>query len=330
MEDNKLQIGAEDIKKLKMTSLEKKMVFDRILNSSATIEAPKSIKSPWFGLSLMARISTSRLTYYLVIPLIIILGSGGFVFASEASLPDSVFYPIKVDIVEPVIGVFAFTQEAKAEYQSNLATKRLVEAETLAKQGKLDSIKEKKLSNLLATHTSALNKAIDSINNEDQSYEQVDEIVTNFKAGMNAHARILDIITEGQKKNDNQDNKNLDTKISNKAREHAVKIKNNFKDKEIKNPADKYAKRKKAVDSLIKSTTTDLDNIDTTTASETTVSDTNKTLDEAKQFLNEANIQELKGESDNAYRALLNSESAAKEAGIFIRAELRARDDRGR
>ena len=87
---------------------------------------------------------------------VLILGYlSGVVFASQESLPNSIFYPLKVNIVEPIRGALTFSHKNKAKYEINLATERLVEAETLAGQGKLDKINEKKLNNLLNKHTVA-------------------------------------------------------------------------------------------------------------------------------------------------------------------------------
>jgi hypothetical protein len=232
--DNKLQKGINEIKEIKMTALEKKQMFEHIMNSEIS-SSPKPIQSPWLTYSFMARIQKSRLVYYVVIPLIIILSGGGVAFASENSLPNSILYPIKTGVVEPIRGVLKFSPRNKAQYESNLATRRLVEAETLAGEGKLDKQTEEHLNNLLEKHTESLNKALDKADRIVQtveSTEQNDEIVTNFHANMNAHARVLDIL-EGNE-NDTQDGNSNDIKISKTARDNAEKVRSVSKDKEDK------------------------------------------------------------------------------------------------
>ena len=66
-------------------------------------------------------------------------------------------------IIEPIEGAVSFTQKSKARHESNLAEKRLVEAEKLASEGKLDVNTENKINNLISKHTNALNRAIDKI-----------------------------------------------------------------------------------------------------------------------------------------------------------------------
>jgi len=323
MEDKKIQNGIKEIRKIKMTDAEKGRVLNNILNNHI-VKTQNSVHSPWFTHSFMLKIHKNQLVYYMIIPLIVVLTSTGVVFASEESLPDGILYPIKVNIVEPVIGVFNLSQESKAQYESSLATKRLVEAETLASQGKLDTVKEKKINNLLEKHTSALNNAISKIK-QDNSSEQVDEIVTNFNARMNAHAKVLDIITYENKNNKDQiAQKVFNNSISKNARSNANKIKDIRRDND-ENVSDKYVKRKKVVDSLITATSTDINNSQDgeTALNQTIVDDTNQTINEAKQYLDESVNKQNKGESKEAYKALLDSESAVKEADIFLKTRLK-------
>lgn len=328
--DNKLQKGIDEIKEIKMTALEKKQMFERIMNSKIS-SFPKPIQSPWFTYTFMARIQKSRLVYYVFIPLIIILSGGGVAFASESSLPNSILYPVKTGVVEPIRGILKFSPRNKAQYESSLATKRMIEAETLAGEGKLDKQTEEHLNNLLEKHTESLNKALDKADRIVQtveSTEQNDEIVTNFHANMNAHARVLDIL-EGDE-NKNQAEKSDEIKISKTARDNAEKVRSVSKVKEEKNKdkdenkkqekSDKYLKRKEAVQSLLNETTTQLDKIKNKSDSNEykIIENTDETLNEAQKYLDEASLHEKEGNREDAYSTLLDSESSVKEANIFL------------
>ncbi|MCX6753669.1 MAG: DUF5667 domain-containing protein [Candidatus Nomurabacteria bacterium] len=219
MENNKLKKGIKEIKNIVMTDVEKTRIFENILKVSK--EKPKT--SPWFTFSFLAMLKNNRLVYYIVIPLIIILSSSGVVFASQSSLPDSILYPLKVNIVEPLIeGALTFSPKNKAKYEVNLATKRLVEAEALAGQGKLNKKNEDKINNLLDKHTVALDKTLKDVKKVDK-VEQSDKIISNFNFEMNTHAQKLD----NMKKNNNEE----DHQISKKARMNAEKINTLFKDR---------------------------------------------------------------------------------------------------
>lgn len=197
MKNNKLQIGIEEVRKITMTDIEKEKIFTNILNSS--LEEKKPIRSTWVSYSFFASFYRNNLVYYVVVPLIIILASGGVAFASQNSLPDSILYPVKVNIVEPIRETLSFTPKAKANYESKLASNRLAEAETLARQNKLDSSSEDKINNLLIKHTQALDKAIRKMNHS--GFDGVsDKIITNFSEEMNTHANTLESITKEKSK----------------------------------------------------------------------------------------------------------------------------------
>ena len=334
MKDNKLENGIKDIKNIKMTNLEKDFMLSNILKMSSKKETP--VKSPWVDFSFMAMFQNNRLVYYIIIPLIVILSGGGVVFAATDSLPNSILYPIKVNVLEPVEGMLATSPKLKAKYESNLAKKRLVEAETLASLGKLDISTENKLNVLIENHTKALNSALDKVKGSVNGKDDADEISTNFRAEMNAHAKILDIITGNEDtSNVNQDEIiNTDVKIqdevkskineksgvSETARISASKIKDNSKQKESINSSN-YSEKKNKVEDLINSTDKEINQkpLRDSAKSENIVNDTHETLDNAKKYLKEADKKNKEGDYSEAYKSLLDSESSAKEAKIYIK-----------
>ncbi len=328
MENKKLHDGIAEIKKIKMTSLEKGRILENVLNFSLPDKKP--VYSPWMTYSFVSILKQKQLVYFIIVPLILVLTSGGVVFASQESLPNSPLYPIKVNIVEPIEAVLSFSPESKAKFESNLATKRMLEAETLANQGNLNKTNEKKINDLLEKHTLALNKAINETR-KTKSNENVDEIITNFQAGMNAHARVLDYIVV---KEDKAVISNENNQISNTARVSAGNIRINSKNKEFNkgnkgnSESDKYTKRKDAIQSLITKTADEIGHTSSVDSpvKQKIIDDTNKTLDEAKNYLNEADVKVKEGNSKDAYSSLLDSESSIKEANIFLKTGLKFKD----
>jgi hypothetical protein len=90
--NEKLNIGINEIKKIKMTSLEKDVILHNILNSKTQEERP--VRSPWAIFSL-----TSTYSPYLrfAVYLIIILSGGGFILNSQKS-EAPVITPNKINI----------------------------------------------------------------------------------------------------------------------------------------------------------------------------------------------------------------------------------------
>ncbi len=333
MKDEKLQKGIEEIRKIGMTNDEKNRILKHILHSPII---DKPVKSPWTAFSFVSSFRKNHLFYYTAISLFIILSGGGVVVASKGSLPGNILYNLKVSVVEPITGTFIFSPEAKIKYESGLAVKRLVEAETLATENKLDPAKEKQLNDLLISHTTALDKALASVDQTQATEdEQVSEVVSNFHAEMNAHAKILDLITTSQSSDNIQTQQNeRNIQISNTARINGDNIKNSFKreDPKNENTAEVYDKKKEIVKEIIKSTATKLDEnaaaapVESSPIKQSIINDTQTTLKQAEQLLNEADKKDKEGDPQSAYSSLLQSENSAKEAKIFLKAGLELKD----
>jgi hypothetical protein len=86
---------------------------------------------------------------------IIVGASGTAVSASEGSLPGDLLYPIKVGITEPIRGVLAFSSEAKAVWNANIAVTRLAEGEALATRGELTATTSAELAADFKEHAQA-------------------------------------------------------------------------------------------------------------------------------------------------------------------------------
>ncbi|MGH7249872.1 MAG: DUF5667 domain-containing protein, partial [Minisyncoccia bacterium] len=316
MEEDNLNKGIEQIKKISMTEAEKARILEYVTSSPLKKEP---MQSPYAIYSFMAILKEKRVALYVSVFCLLIVGSGT-VFASVNSLPGNILYPIRINILEPIHSAFIFSAEGKLNYQSDLATERLVEAETLAEDNKLDTSKETELVNLLKKNTEAVNTALFSLNQKNPSQNNnSDDIATNFQASMNAHARVLDILNN--KQNGSSQN---DESVANVARASGVKIIQNIKN----NGSDglnKYINKKTSVQSIIDNTSTDLEkntNANSSQAEQNIINDTHETLNQASQLLMQAEEEENNGDSKSAYSKILDSESAAKEANIFMRTGL--------
>jgi len=252
------------------------------------------------------------------------------VFASQDSLPDNILYPIKVKVLEPMEGALAFSNTAKAKHESGLATKRLIEAETLAKAGKLNSSNEEKINNLLTLHTISLNKALEKVDDTNAT-ETIEDISTSFRAEMNAHAKVLAVIKEKQKQKKSNDNEveKEDNKISNTAKVNAEKIKK-ISNKINKENIVKYNSKKEEVKSLIENTD---EKVKYTNQNEnkieiSTEDDTHKTIDKAREYLEDSTMKDKEGDWKEAYSSLLDSESSIKEANILFKNGIKHKEER--
>ncbi len=328
IKNTKLNNGWEEIAMIKMTSAEKKRIYENITSS---VLPKQSIRSPWAMYVFVLGIRKNRWASYIIALFLIIALSGtGIVSASEESLPGDTLYPIKVSVIEPIHAALTFSSKAKAEYESNLATRRLVEAQALARENKLDQSKEKKLNDLLDRHTLSLDKALEKID-KTTSADEVDDIVTNFEAGMNAHAGVLDLINSS-KDMPEYSGKN---KISKNARSKGSKVRNTFKKEKRADSKDttedrarSYIKKKDAIQSIINSTSIDLDHTQNSEykVQQAVIDNAHKTLDQARRYLDEADKEDQSEDLSEAYKTLLDSESSAKEAAIYLKTEMKLKE----
>ncbi len=101
----------------------------------------------------------------LAIGLILMLSAGGGVaFAAEGAVPGDTLYPIKVHVDEKVAGAFAISENAKANFETQLASERLEEVATLAERGKLDAHTRVDLETRFNAHVRNAEKHIEKLN----------------------------------------------------------------------------------------------------------------------------------------------------------------------
>ncbi len=344
MKDKKLNLGINELKEIKMTSFEKQRVLDNVLSISASSNT-KPIQSPWFNYSFIFTVKRSRLVFYILVPLLIILTSSGVVFASQDVLPDSILYPIKVKVVEPIEGALLFTPKAKAKHESDLASTRLIEAEILASKGKLDAEKEKEINNLLKNHTNALNTALNQVD-KSKDNNDVDDIVNNFQDEMNAHARVLDAIIGNNSEDisignigntsdvssDIKVNKNKGESfnLSETARFGANKIRDNQKgnNSDNGNKDNKDNKDNKEKDLVLPLMDITNEGVSVTTTPETkvdqkTIGNTSKKIDFSKKNLQKSNIKEKDDNNRDFYIKLLDSETSIKKVDTYFKSNFK-------
>lgn len=317
MQDKKIKNAIEEIKSIKMTDEEKSIMLKNILNTQFSQKTEKPVKSPYLKFYFLNFKSTHLLRFAIIFGFVII-GAGGVTAASHNSLPGSTLYAIKVKIVEPINGAFMLSPEKQAKYEINLATERLVEAQALLSQGNLDEKKEKQLDVLLSAHTEAFNESLNKIRKNNPEKEDT-EFVTNFQAEMNARSRVIDLIKENNKENSSE--------FTKKARDNAAKIRDSKKNINKNHTPEEYKKRKDRVKSLVEKASieinqTDSTNTPTSKIQERIVEDKRNTLSQAKELLKQAEEEDQKGESQNAYSSLLDSESLIKEVDVLFKTEL--------
>ena len=349
MNNDQFNKAIQDIRNVSLTHAEKQAMLKHIISHHS--HAHKPVKSPWSIFSFQVWVEHRGLSVALAALVLIIVGAGGSVFAAGRALPGDAFYAMKTHIVEPLRVALATSPQAKAEVASDLATTRLQEAETLAAQGNLDLPKQQEIDILLNKHVSELTGALAQADSTDAA----ESVRTKFKTNMNAHARLLDVISQEASTSTEKD------EIAQVAR--SVRAKGRFGDsqtsagialtammtapeattvapvpsdmgisakgakKNTSQSREKFNKKKKSVQLLIQETHADIMQLgaDTTPLQRSIASNTIDTLDQASSSLMTADQQVEQGDDEAADATLKQSEETAAEAQILLRAGLKIR-----
>ncbi|PIT91497.1 hypothetical protein COU17_00075 [Candidatus Kaiserbacteria bacterium CG10_big_fil_rev_8_21_14_0_10_49_17] len=121
----------------------------------------------------------------LLIALLVFLGGGGVSLAAERSVPGDLLYPVKVSINEEVKAAVALSPEARAQWATRRAERRLEEAQILASRGELSKEKVETLTVRFSEHSAIATESIDA------SEENSLELATEFEAVLAAHSSAL-------------------------------------------------------------------------------------------------------------------------------------------
>lgn len=136
----------KNFKNKRMTESEKQMVFSEL----KTFISNNPISTPWykqFGNSIASPFQNEFMLHHKMLAtafvvIILVSATGGTSIAAKYSVPGDILYPVKINLNEKVETFTAISSEAKATVEARHVGERLVEAEQLSNENKLnDKIK---------------------------------------------------------------------------------------------------------------------------------------------------------------------------------------------
>src|SRR3989344_3574874 len=145
MNEEQFKKGIEDLKSIHLTDAEKARILKSVFATP--------IRSPF-----MRRIPVFAYVY----SLLLIISISGVTYTSASSLPGDVLYPIKTGVVESVLDVVNRAPEDRIVWEEEKVERRIVEAEVLAKQGRLDDKKLEGLGRSIEKSSIAFTKAVNT------------------------------------------------------------------------------------------------------------------------------------------------------------------------
>jgi hypothetical protein len=124
--------------------------------------------------------------------LMLVVLSGVTASATTGALPGDTLYPLKVNLMEPMRGFFAFSREDKATWQAALTDTRLREVEQLAVKRKLTPAEGVKSQERFDTSLSMTQETIQELSKQDP--DAAAELDASFTASLDEHERILSVL----------------------------------------------------------------------------------------------------------------------------------------
>lgn len=138
---------------------------------------------------------TPALRYASLALIIAILSISTVAFAARNSLPGENLYGVKTSLNEKIMALTLFSDQAKAEYDINLAQLRLQEAETIASQNKLNNQSTQEVRSLLINHLKDIEIRIKNIESK-EDVRIASEINTKLQELLTAHSQIISKLTK--------------------------------------------------------------------------------------------------------------------------------------
>ena len=133
-----------------------------------------------------------RFRYVSVTALALVLAIGvGTSYAAEDALPGDPLYGIKVNVNEPLQGALATTPSAQAQWNTDLATRRLEEAEALVAEGKLSATDEQQLAGGFEQASNGFDVALSALSVSSSSAAAVADAQSSMQATLEVHADVL-------------------------------------------------------------------------------------------------------------------------------------------
>lgn len=121
----------------------------------------------------------------------VVVGSGA-AYAAEQSVPGGILYPLKISVVEPLRGRLAYTDEEKAEWEVQLAVRRLQEVERLEKDVVIEESSKAEIRQRFSVHVKNASRHIESLSRADNA--KAVRMSEDFTNRLRTHQAILSVI----------------------------------------------------------------------------------------------------------------------------------------
>ncbi|MFA6297409.1 MAG: DUF5667 domain-containing protein [Candidatus Paceibacterota bacterium] len=187
MKNNRPDNYIHDLITAKLSSREKHEMISHILGRSFIIKSPYVFVSSFVS-------AYHKKAIAMAVMVLVILASGGTSYAAESSLPGDTLYNVKININEGIQTLVAIGPDAKAKVGVDRTNKRLAEAETLSKQGRLNKENQAIIETNIKNHTNDIKENIATLASENAT-ATVKQVVSELKTSLDVHEAVLATIS---------------------------------------------------------------------------------------------------------------------------------------
>ena len=193
--EQKVATFLNTLRHLTLTKTEAQDMRERLISYSSLHDsiqktAPVSIFS-YFSFS---NVTLSRPLIAGGLIAVLLVGSTGVSYAAEDALPGEPLYAVKVAVVEPIQTALITEPVAKAQWQSELASRRLTEASTLAAQKKLATSTQEYIAQSVEQHVALAQEGADQLSSAGDDTAAL-TVQSDLEAKLTAHADVLSALT---------------------------------------------------------------------------------------------------------------------------------------
>lgn len=187
---------SREAKNIQLSNSEKTLVRERLVNFVETnpvrnkealrLNNAKAIVSPWSYNWFSLFINHKTMPLALIALLFV---GGGVSFAAQGSLPGDALYPVKVNFNEKIEATLSVSAESNANLEAKLAERRLIEAEKLAGDNKLDAETSLEIKQRFEAHALRVDERIEKLSDRDVLVAL--DVASRFETSLKAHEAVL-------------------------------------------------------------------------------------------------------------------------------------------
>lgn len=178
---NQFKKGIDDIRSIQLSAEEKRLLREHIFSHPL----PSPYRKP-----ILFIVSRSWVSYGVATLVIVVLIGSSATYAAERSIPGDIFYPIKIKVTEPARDLLAQTPAARAQWESQKASRRLEEATALATHNELTPERSQEIEALFQKHVNAAAQALGTLSASD-AHTTARDLEDKFDMTLAEHARTL-------------------------------------------------------------------------------------------------------------------------------------------